>query len=73
MGWLELNIAHAATAANIDAFAQSRDWRIASAARGAQHALAEASIAGEDGGIYRAKARRYIIGLTAELRRGWGR
>jgi hypothetical protein len=68
-GWLALNIAHAAVVAGLDILAQSRDWRIAAASRGAQHALEESRIAAEGGGIYRARARRHIIGLAGQLRR----
>jgi hypothetical protein len=68
-GWLALNLAHAATAASLDNLARSGDWRIASPARAAQHSLCEAEIAGEDGSVYRARARRHIVGLAGELRR----
>jgi hypothetical protein len=68
-GWLALNLAHAATAAHLDTLARSSDWRIAFQARAAQHSLCEAEVAGEDGGIYRAMARRHIVGLAGALRR----
>jgi hypothetical protein len=68
-GWLALNLAHAATAASLDNLARSSDWRIAFQACAALHYLNEAEIAGEDGGVYRARARRHIVGLAGALRR----
>lgn len=47
---------------------QARDWKVANAARGIEHDLQLAYEAGEDGGIYRQRAMRRAIGLSADLR-----
>lgn len=68
-GWLALNLAHAAIAAHLHTLALATYWRTAFHARSALHDLSEAEVAGEDGGIYRARARRHIDSLADALRR----
>jgi hypothetical protein len=67
-GWLALNLAQAATAANLSTLAASPDWRVTYRANAAQHDLEEARIAGEGGSVYRERARRHIVGLAGQLR-----